>query len=119
MYKGIQLMVNKTGFFPIIVMPALHVKGMAIFPFIILQNAHDKSDQVLIRHETIHLRQQLEMLILPFYVAYLGNYLYNLAKFRNHNEAYREIVFEREAYANEHTPGYLFTRKIWAFLQYR
>ncbi|MGF7042709.1 hypothetical protein M2273_005984 [Mucilaginibacter lappiensis] len=29
--------------------------------------------QRLIRHETIHLRHQLEMLILPFYLCYLAN----------------------------------------------
>ncbi len=91
---------------------------MAIFPFILIQNVRDKEDPVLIHHESIHLRQQLEMLILPFYMTYTINYLYNLARFRNHRKAYMEIVFEREAYANEHNPGYLSKRRFWAFRFY-
>ena len=104
--------------FPIIIIRGLHVRGMAISPFIFIQNYKDKTDGVLIRHETIHLKQQLEMLILPFYIAYLVNYLYNFAKYRNHDQAYRKIVFEREAYANEDNPTYLSNRSFWAFLRY-
>jgi hypothetical protein len=110
---------NKSISFPIIIISILRVKGLAIFPFILIQNAADKEDRVLIRHETIHLKQQLEMLIFPFYIIYLLNYLYNLAKFRNHNQAYKEIIFEREAYANERNPSYLANRRFWGFTFYR
>lgn len=104
--------------YPIIIISKLRVTGMAIYPFILIRNATDREYAVLIRHETIHLRQQLEMLILPFYITYLVNYLYNLSKFRNHNKAYKEIIFEREAYSNEHDPNYLFNRRFWGFRFY-
>jgi hypothetical protein len=69
-------------------------------------------------HEKIHLQQQLELLILPFYVLYIGHYLFNLVKYRNHNTAYRNICFEREAYDNDWDLNYLPTRRIWAFWRY-
>lgn len=111
-------MLIKTTKFPVIVIPALRVQGMAIFPFIILKNPQDNSDLVLIRHETIHLRQQLEMLIIPFYIAYIVNYIYNLALYHNHIRAYQEIIFEREAFSKEDELDYLTNRKLWAFLRY-
>lgn len=104
--------------FPIIITPFLNVEGMAIFPFILLKKATDGINPTIIRHETIHLKQQQEMLVLPFYLAYLINYLYNLAKFGNHDMAYRNIVFEREAYAQEQNKQYLKSRPFWAFMQY-
>lgn len=102
--------------YPVIVVPFLKVQGMAIYPFILLQKETYRRDPVLIRHELIHLKQQQETLIFPFYAAYLINYLYNLAKFRDHHLAYHHIIFEREAYRHEEDPGYLRTRPFWAFL---
>ncbi|TCD29659.1 hypothetical protein EZ456_01185 [Pedobacter psychrodurus] len=80
---------------------------MAIFPFILLKSPQFKNDPVIINHEKIHLRQQLELLIFPFYLLYLANYLVNLVKCRNHDLAYRNIVFEKEAYAHENDLNYL------------
>ncbi|MCX2573691.1 hypothetical protein OQ268_04010 [Pedobacter sandarakinus] len=80
---------------------------MAIFPFILLKGEILKKDLVIINHEKIHLRQQLELLILPFYILYLGNYLYNLIRFKKHHSAYLNIVFEREAYHHEGNLRYL------------
>jgi hypothetical protein len=96
----------------------MRVGGMALFPFILLKDAAYKHDAVFINHERIHLRQQLEMLILPFYILYLLNYLTNLLRYKNHNKAYLNIVFEREAYHNEHNLNYLKTRKFCTFLRY-
>ncbi|QNN45153.1 hypothetical protein H9L23_21820 [Pedobacter roseus] len=80
---------------------------MAIFPFILLKSERLKSDPEMINHETIHLRQQLELLILPFYLLYLFNYLINLFKYRNHHQAYRNIIFEKEAYHHDTNLNYL------------
>jgi hypothetical protein len=93
----------------------MHVQGMAIFPFIFVKYRGAKQDVVLINHEKIHLRQQLEMLILPFYICYIGNYLWNLILYKKHYEAYSNICFEREAYEYERDLDYLKKRKIWAF----
>ncbi len=68
------------------------------------------------RHEQIHLVQQKEMLIIPFYVVYLLFYLYYLCRFCNHSRAYKHIPFEREAYYHEADIDYLNRRKFWAWL---
>lgn len=102
----------------IIVIPFLKVAGMALFPFILVKNKHLKNDKVLINHEKIHLRQQLETAVLPFYVLYLGSYLVNLIKHKNHHQAYIHIFFEKEAYHQEKDLNYLKKRKFWNFLKY-
>lgn len=92
--------------------------AMALYPFILVKREELKNDASLICHERIHHRQQLELLILPFYVLYAINYLVNLARYRNHYKAYREIIFEREAFAMDNDFTYLKTRKIFSFLNY-
>ncbi len=91
---------------------------MAIYPFILISKRHFKTRSDLILHERIHLRQQIEMLVIPFYICYFLNYLLNLIKYRNHFNAYINICFEREAYQNDRFPNYLKTRKFWSFLNY-
>jgi len=102
----------------IIIIPFLNVDAMALFPFILIKHQKDKTNQVLITHEKIHLRQQVELLIIPFYFFYLLNYLVNLAWFRNHSKAYMNIVFELEAYRHERDDSYLPKRRLWAWLKY-
>ncbi len=102
----------------IIYVPFLRVAGMALFPFILVGKKHYRHDQVLINHEQIHLAQQLEMLILPFYFFYLLNYFVNLIRYREHHSAYINIFFEREAYAHERDLDYLKGRKFWSFSRY-
>lgn len=92
---------------PIIIVKKLPAAGMAIFPFILLKSPSFKSDPTIINHEKIHLRQQLELLVFPFYILYLVNYLVNLIKCRNHDLAYRNIIFEKEAYEHENDLKYL------------
>lgn len=69
-------------------------------------------------HERIHLKQQLETLVIPFYIMYATEYVIARLKGRNHHGAYRHISFEQEAYGNEHELTYLKTRKFWAFFKY-
>jgi hypothetical protein len=89
---------------------------MALYPFILLAHPHDRANRSLMNHERIHLRQQAELLVLPFYVFYLAHYFLNLARLGQHDQAYRQICFEREAYAHDADLGYLAKRKTWAFL---
>lgn len=91
---------------------------MAIFPFILLKDKRQKNDPVLVNHERIHLRQQLELLIFPFYFLYLLNYLVLLIKYKNHYQAYYNIVFEKEAYATQHDLSYLKARRFFSWLRY-
>lgn len=104
--------------YKIIIAPFLKVSAMALFPFILIKEKGMAGDAVLINHERIHLRQQAELLVIPFYLLYLLNYLFNLLMYRSHHKAYIHIVFEREAYANETNIDYLKQRKWQAWRRY-
>ncbi|MDQ0478124.1 hypothetical protein QF004_002665 [Chryseobacterium sp. MDT2-18] len=94
------------------------ISGITLFPFIILRKPEYRHDPILINHEKIHLRQQLELLIIFFYLWYVMEYYYRLFKLKNRDLAYRSISFEREAYAMEANPDYLENRKHWSFWKY-
>ncbi|HEX8531826.1 MAG TPA: hypothetical protein VF646_17455 [Cytophagales bacterium] len=98
--------------------PFIPARGMALFPFILLKDARDRQDACLIRHERIHLRQQLELLIVPFYLWYLLEYGWHRFRGMGHHGAYLRISFEREAYQHDRDPGYLARRKWGSFLKY-
>ncbi|MBC7920946.1 MAG: hypothetical protein H7Z75_07610 [Ferruginibacter sp.] len=89
---------------------------MALYPFILIKHPADRRNPVLLNHELIHHRQQLELLILPFYAWYLLEYALKRIRYRDHYTAYRNIRFEREAFHQEADLDYLRRRKIWAFL---
>lgn len=98
-----------------VVFAKLPAGAMAVFPFIFLKNKTYKDNKILLNHELIHFRQQLELLIIPFYLLYFLNYLVNLMKYKSSHEAYVNIVFEREAYVNETDLDYLKSRKKFAW----
>lgn len=70
---------------------------------------------VLLNHERIHTAQMRELWYLPFYLLYVGEWLWRL--FRSGN-AYRGISFEREAYDYDRDPEYLGQRKRFASFRY-
>jgi hypothetical protein len=104
--------------YPVIVLPFMRVSGMALFPFILVNHKVLVNDAVTINHEKIHLRQQAELLILPFYFLYLAMYVINLVKYKSHYKAYMAIAFEREAYKHEADLPYLHKRRWYAWLQH-
>lgn len=93
-------------------------RGLTIYPFVFIKNDSDKNNTVFINHEKIHLRQQLEMLIILFYFWYIIEYCFRLIQYKNRNLAYRNICFEREAYSNETNLNYLKSRKSYRFSKY-
>jgi hypothetical protein len=82
--------------------------AMAFYPFVIL-NSKVVATPELINHERIHLRQQIEMLIIPFYIWYLIEY---------YRKGYYNVSFEKEAYANDKNFNYLKKRRIFSFIRY-
>lgn len=70
----------------------------------------------IIRHEKIHRRQMIEMWIIFFYLWYGIEYLVRLCWYCNPKKAYRNISFEREAYANEDQETY--ERESFAWVYY-
>lgn len=93
-------------------------RGLTFYPFVFLADKDDKLNKVFINHEKIHIRQQLELLILPFYLWYFTEYLFRLIQYKDRKEAYFNISFEREAYKNEKDLNYLKQRSFWRFLKY-
>lgn len=101
--------------FRVIHINRLPAAGMALFPLILVKRASYKNDKVLINHEMIHLAQQVELLLVFFYIIYLVHYLMNLIRYRNHQQAYMNIVFEREAYQMDTDLSYLKHRRLFAW----
>ena len=93
-------------------------RGLTLFPFVFVKYSLDKKNPVFINHEKIHLRQQLELLIIPFFILYFIEFFLRLIQYGNRDLAYRNISFEREAYANEQDLNYLKNRFFWKFLKY-
>ncbi len=92
--------------------------GITLFPFVFVKHSGLKENQRFVNHEKIHLRQQWELLVLPFFVWYFIEFIIRYLKYRNWTLAYRNISFEREAYANEDSLYYLSKRKFWSFLKF-
>lgn len=92
--------------------------GITIWPFIFLKHATLKDDVALLNHERIHIKQQLELLILPFFIWYSFEFIYRFVQFKSWQQAYRNISFEREAYTNENDLDYIKSRPFWGFSRY-
>ena len=96
--------------------PSLWVGGLTLFPWVFFKNANPTAR--LINHERIHLRQQVELGLLLFYVWYGLEFLVRWVQYRHRYQAYLNISFEREAYSNDQNLAYLKTRKAWRFWKY-
>jgi len=72
----------------------------------------------LLIHEETHSRQQKEMLVVFFFLWYGLEFLFRLIQYRNWDKAYRNVSFEREAYANQNNTGYLSERRRFAWIHY-
>lgn len=91
---------------------------MAVWPFIVLSHSQLRQDAVFINHEKIHLRQQVELLLVFFYLWYGLEFLLRWLKYGNRRKAYLNISFEREAYWHEGHFDYLKYRRIFGFLKF-
>ena len=87
--------------------------AITLFGLVFTADRSYVSDHVL-RHELIHCQQQLEWLYLPFYLLYVGEWLWHLVRLRDRDKAYRAISFEREAYRHQYETAYLKHRRHYA-----
>jgi len=71
----------------------------------------------LVNHETIHWKQQLEMLIIFFYLWYLIEWFLKLILPPYKESAYYALSFEREAHDNDDNLDYLATRRHYAWIK--
>lgn len=100
------------------------IAGISLFPFVILRESYlqnlaywKKRKAKTINHETIHFQQQLEMLVIPFYILYILEYLIKFFIFFDIKKAYYNISFEQEAFANDTNLDYLKTRKRYNWVK--
>ncbi len=93
-----------------------NVIATTIFPFIIFWRGY--YSDVDLSHERIHIRQQMELLVIFFYLIYGLEYLIKGIKYKDFNIAYENISFEKEAYENESDLNYYKKRKLLSFIKY-
>ena len=92
-------------------------RAMSLFPFLIKKKG-DKLSERVVNHEKIHLKQQIEMLLIFFYLWYVIEWLILSIKFKDTYIAYKNISFEKEAYINDNNIDYLKHRKIYSWFKY-
>lgn len=116
---------HKRFFVPIVLttpwLRHLGVDGMAPLPgicLIVKPLPAGPARDMLLRHEAIHHRQQLETLVLPFYLLYATDYLRHRLRGHGHWPAYRNVCFEREAYLHQANPAYLGQRRWYAWIRH-
>lgn len=95
--------------------------AVTFFPYIFLRKSYfDRMPQVVydktICHESIHIAQQKELLVIFFYLFYFLEFFIKF--FRWGAYTYENLSFEKEAYQNESNLDYLSSRGRWAFLKY-
>lgn len=90
-------------------------KAVCLWPFIFVRKGatYTKTDD---NHERIHAEQQKELLVVFFLLCYVFEWLFRVlfTKDRFSHQAYRNISFEKEAYAHQAEQGYLEKRKHFA-----
>ena len=93
--------------------------AICLWPFIFVRkSAAEKFGGRAGNHECIHAEQQKEMLVIFFVLWYGFEWCVRCIQYRNVHTAYRNISFEREAYANESNYGYLEERKYYSWIHY-
>lgn len=93
--------------------------AMALYPFILInKRSGDRYNNISDNHERIHFSQQLELLLVGFYLIYLIEFLIRLVQYRDWHSAYRNISFEREAYSNQYDLLYTVNRGHFSWIKY-
>lgn len=91
--------------------------GLSFFIFVWISR-QEKDEVRLMRHETIHFWQQIELLFIFHWLLYGLFYVVARAKGHCHWIAYRYNPFELEAFDNDPDTDYLKKRKVFAWLPY-
>jgi beta-lactamase regulating signal transducer with metallopeptidase domain len=99
----------------------MRIGGITLWPFVVLRERYNSSQywrrvaERIINHESIHIKQQEELLIIPFYILYVTEWFFKL--FFYGKDSYYNISFEREAYTNDENLDYLKSRKKYAWIK--
>lgn len=102
----------------------MKIGGITLWPYIVLRERYNSSDyykrlgERIINHESIHIKQQGELLVVGFYALYILEFIVRFILYFNKTKAYQNLSFEREAKTNEENLDYIKTRKFWAWIKY-
>ena len=94
----------------------ISISAITIYPFIISRGVMDQRTRT---HEWIHIKQQRELWVIGFYILYVGFWLKNMIWNAQYpSQAYHNIPFELEAYANDNDYTYPFNRKRFGWTKW-
>ena len=93
-----------------------NLRGMAVYPFIMLKDTKLETPEVY-NHELIHIKQMEETGVVGHAVIWLFDVIWKTCKHRSLRKAYRNLMFEREAYAHMDEMGYIEKRRAYAWLR--
>ena len=108
-------MIIKNSIIPRLSSVFINVYAITLWPFVFIR---DEGNPRVINHESIHLKQQKELLLVGFYLLYVIFWVVGIFKYRSTQIAYYEIPFEREAYNHDGDYEYLNNRKLFAWTKY-
>ena len=94
----------------------IEIWAITLFPFVFCRG---ELSEGTMRHEKIHHRQYVELLVVGFLLLYLVDFLHGLIKYRNSEKAYMRIRFEQEAYDKDEDLKYLDNRPLYAWRDYK
>lgn len=124
------------------IIPFKGYTAITIWPLIFARKSAKWLKDYVVNHESIHLRQQLEVLIVSaviiaalilifgwswwwlllslgvYYAGYGIDYAIRYILYGSPHEAYRNIATEQEAYLNQYDLTYLKHRKPFAWVKY-
>jgi len=113
--KGI---VVRGNFIPKLLSIVIDIAAITLWPFIFVRSSL-ASNERLLRHEQIHIKQYNELIVIGFLAIYICDWIRGLIKYKNAQDAYYMIRFEQEARGFEGTSGYLSDRKCYAWTKYK
>ena len=100
------------------VLPVKGFSAINLFGVVFAREGAKPLSGTTLNHERIHTAQITELLFIFFYSWYIIEWAVRLMKYRDRKVAYKNISFEREAFANQQDSSYLKNRKSWAFTRY-
>lgn len=89
-----------------------------VFGIIFCRGKKGRLSKVDINHEYIHTLQQRELLYVGFALWYYVEWLWRWMRCRDRMKAYRQLLFEREAYDMEGDLEYKHHRRPYAWRRY-
>lgn len=100
------------------IIPPRGFKAITLWPFVFVRNSCKQRFSAVDKyHEYIHGEQEKEMLLIPFYLWYVIEWLIRLLQYRDRKKAYYNISLEREAYQHQWESDYLAHRKRFTWFK--